>query len=338
MASTAVCVLGDKGKVLKEADIASEPEALISFIENLPWEVVQIGLEAGPLSQWLYKGLSEASLPVVLMETRRVKKALKASRIKTDRRDAQGLAHLLQVGWFSQVHCKSKAAQEVRAMLTSRKSLQGAIINLELSVRGVLRNFGLKVGKISKGDYEERIRELVAGNAMLQAAVEPILRVRAETRSELAELEKKVRDMARRDPVCNLLMSMPGVGPIVALTFKAAVDDPTRFKRSRDIGPWVGLVPSLEASGERSIVGAITRTGDAGLRTTLYQAATVMLHRGPMTWLKSWALRTAARRGTKRATVALARRIGVILHRMWVDATEFRYTRDDQEARLHQTT
>ncbi len=253
------------------------------------------------------------------METRQVKAALKASPIKTDRRDAQGIAHLLQMGWFSAVHCKSVPAQETRVLLTARKAIQKVLIQLELSVRGVLRNFGLKMGPVSKGRYDQRVRDLASGNAVLKAAIEPILRARAELRKELAGFGKMVRDQAKIDPICRLLMTMPGVGAVVALTVKGAIDDPARFRRSRDVGPWVGLTPGRNESGERSIVGAITKVGDAGLRAALYQAANVMLHHGGPNWLKSWALRLAERRGKRRATVALARRIGVVLHRMWVD-------------------
>ena len=167
-----------------------------------------------------------------------------------------------------------------------------------------------------------------AGNALLEAAAEPILRARAGLRRELAGLEKLVRHLAIDDPVCRLLMTMPGVGPVIALTFKAAIDDPGRFRRSKDVGPWVGLTPGRDQSGERNIVGAITKAGDAGLRTALYQAATVMLNRARPNWLKAWALRLAVLRGKKRATVALARRLGVVLHRMWRDGTAFCFTRE----------
>jgi len=262
------------------------------------------------------------------METRQVKAALKAMPIKTDRRDAEGIAWLLQMGWFRPVHCKSVPSQEMRALLTSRRSVLDALIDMELSLRGVLRNFGLKLGQVSKGRYEARVRELIAGNAMLEAAAEPILRARAALRRELAGLEKLVRDLAREDPVCRLLMTMPGVGHVIALTFMSAIDDPERFRRSRDVGPWVGLTPGRDQSGERDIVGGITKAGDAGLRTALYQAATVMLQNGAPNWLKAGALRLAVLRGKKRATVALARRIGVVLHRMWRDGTEFRFTRE----------
>ncbi len=283
----------------------------------------------GPLSQWLYKGLTEAGFETVLMETRRVKAALKAMPIKTDRRDAEGIARLLHLGWFRPVHCKSVSSQEIRALLTTRHAIQKALKALELSVRGILRNFGLKMGKVSKGRYAARVRELVTGNPMLEAAVEPVLHVRDTLRKEMAGLEKKIKGLATANPVCDLLMTMPGVGPVVSLTFLSAVDDPGQFRRSKDIGPWVGLTPGRDQSGERDVTGRITKAGDVGLRTALYQAATVMLNGGRSNWLKAWALRLAALRGKKRATVALARRIGVVLHRMMVDATVFCFTREE---------
>ena len=328
LASTAICVLGEKGKVETEAQVASVPDSLISFLRELPHGIAAIGLEAGPLSNWLHKGLTDAGFEAVLMETRQVKAALKAMPIKTDRRDAEGIARLLQMGWFRPVHCKAVSSQEMRALLTSRKSVKNAIIDIELSLRGVLRNFGLKIGAVSKGRWEDRVRELIAGNAMLEAAAAPILRARAALRRELAGLEKLVRNLAVDNPVSRLLMTMPGVGPVVALTLVSAIDDPGRFRRSKDVGPSVGLTPGRNQSGERDIVGQITRAGDAGLRTALYQAATVMLNRGAPNWLKAWALRLAVLRGGKRATVALARRIGVVLHRMWRDGTEFCFARE----------
>ena len=332
LASTSICVLDEKGKIVTEARVASAPEALVAFLRKLPHRIATVGLEAGPLSHWLYKGMTDAGFEVVLMETRQVKGALKAMPIKTDRRDAEGIARLLQMGWFRPVHCKTVSSQEMRALLTSRKSVLDAIIRMEISLRGVLRNFGLKLGPISKGRYEARVRELVAGNAMLEAAAEPILGARAALRRELAELEKLVRNLARQDRACRLLMTMPGVGHVIALTYTSAIDDPERFHRSKDVGPWVGLTPGREQSGERDIVGRITKAGDAGLRAALYQAATVMLNRAGPNWLKAWALRLAKHRGKKRATVALARRIGVVLHRMWRDGTEFRFAREEAMA------
>src|SRR6056297_3367648 len=326
---TAVCVISEHGRIVREAQVISEPEALLSWIGEQDGKIAAIGLEAAPLSRWLHRGLSEAGLSeagldVVLMETRQVKGALKAMPIKTDRRDAEGIARLLHLGWFRPVHCKSVSAQEVRAVLSARKAVQQGMIALEMSLRGLLRKFGLKVGAISRGRFEHRIRELAAGNPMLEAATEPMLRARASLRQELAVLERRVRELAQEDSVCHRLMTMPGIGAVVALTFRSAVDDPARFTSSKKEGPWVGLTPSRNQSGERDVSGGITKAGDVHLRRALCQAATVMMNRGRSTWLRTWAAQVARRRGGRRAMVALARRMSVILHRMWVDDADFR--------------
>lgn len=257
------------------------------------------------------------------METRQVKRALKAMPVKTDRRDAEGIALLLHLWWFRPVHCKSVSAQEVRAVLNACKAVQQGFIALEMSVRGLLRNFGLKVGSISRGRFELRIRELTAGNPMLEAATEPMLRAQLSLGQELAGLERRVRQLAQEDPAGQRPMSMPGVGAVVALTYRSAVDGPGRFISSKKVEPWVDLTPSRNQSGERDVSGGISKAGDVNLRRALCQAATVMMHRGRSTWLRTWAAQVAHRPGSRRAKVALARRIGVILHRMWVEDADF---------------
>ncbi|MES0828169.1 IS110 family transposase [Ruegeria sp. SCP11] len=325
--STAVCVVSEHGKISQATAAASEPEALVKALEEIEGSVLCVGMEAGPLSQWLHKHLTDAGFDTVLMETRHVKSVLKAMPIKTDRRDAEGIARLLQTGWYRPVHCKSASAQETRALLTARRSLQRGILNLELSIRGVLRNFGLKVGKVSKGKYEARIRELANGSPMLELAMVVTLNARTTMKEQFAELDRQLLALAKRDPVSQLMITMPGVGAIVALTVKSAIDDPGRFKSSKDVGPWAGLTPKRNQSGETDIVGRITKAGDTSLRAALYQAATVMLNNAKYNWLTAWALRVASRRGKKRATVALARRICVVLHNMWLHRTKFEFTR-----------
>ena len=328
LASTAICAVTERGAITVVKSAASEPEALVKSLLEIDANILCVGLEAGPLSQWLHKNLTEAGFETVLMETRQAKSVMKHIPIKTDQRDAEGLARLLQTGWYRPVHCKAVSSQEMRAILTARKSLQQAMVNIELSIRGVLRNFGLKVGKVSKGKYEARIRELAAGNPALDLATSKLLSARASLKEEFAELDRHLIATAKHDPICQVLMTMPGVGPVVALTVKSAIDDPDRFKHSKDVGPWAGLIPKREQSGEKDIVGRITKTGDASLRAALYQAATVMLNVARPNWLTAWALRVAARRGKKRATVALARRICVVLHSMWKHQTSFEFTRD----------
>ena len=326
--NSAVCAVDEHGKLVKEMKVASDPGALNACIRNMPGVVEAIGIEAGPLSQWLHKSLTDLGLPVVLMETRQVKAALKAAPVKTDRRDAAGLARLLQMGWFRPVHCKSLSAQELRVLLGARRSVQDAAINIEMSIRGMLRNFGLRLGRIGKVSFEDRVRELTDGNKLIQLSIEPMLRARAALRSELVRLERMARDITREDPVCRLMMTMPGIGPVVALTVRSTIDDPGRFRRSKDVGPSIGLTPRRYQSGETDIIGGVTKAGDLDMRTALYQAATVVIHRSKKpTWLRAWAERVVRRRGVKRAAVALARRMGVILHRMWVDNTEFQAAR-----------
>jgi len=326
---TSLCVVDAQGQVVREAKVASEPEALIGFLRAQELEIGRIGLEAGPLSQWLHAGLVAADFEVVLLETRHVKAALSAMTVKTDRRDARGIAQLLRLGWYRPVHAKSASAQEVRSLLTARKLIQCKLLDIESGIRGVLRGFGLKVGTVSRGRFEARIRYLVDGHAMLETVVGSMLTARGALQAEFARLHRTLLALVRADPVCRQLMSVPGVGAVVAITFKSGVDDPTRFRRSRDVGPHFGLTPRKYQSGELDVTGSISKVGDRMVRTALYEAASVMLTRTVrMSPLKSWALGVARRRGGRKARVALARKLGVVLHRMWVDGTNFRWTNE----------
>lgn len=326
---TSVCIVDALGEIICEAKVPSEPEALIGFLRGRQLAIGRVGLEAGPLSQWLHAALVDAGFETVLLETRHVKAALSAMSVKTDRRDARGIAQLLRTGWFKPVHAKSVSAQEVRALLTSRKLMQGKLLDIESGIRGVLRGFGLKVGLISRGRFETRIRELVEGHLILETVSDAMLGARAALETEFKRLHRELLGIVRADPVCCRLMSVPGVGAIVAITFKSGVDDPSRFRRSRDVGPHFGLTPRKYQSGELDVTGSISKVGDRMVRTALYEAASVMLTRTVrISPLKSWALGVAKRRGTKKARVALARKLAVILHRMWVDGTSFRWSND----------
>src|SRR5246500_3737804 len=214
-----VCVVDANGKIIREGKVASEPEDLIGWFGGVGGAGTRIGLEAGPLSQWLYAALRDAGLAVELLETRHVRNAFKIMPVKTDRKDAQGIAELMRLGWFRPVHCKSMEAQETRAMLTARKLVQKMLHEVEMSLRGVLRGFGLKVGKTTPVGFEGRIRELVTGHPSLEVVASALLSVRAVLRRQFNEFEKRLRTIARTDTRARLLMTTPGVGVIVALTF-----------------------------------------------------------------------------------------------------------------------
>ena len=216
--------------------------------------------------------------------------------------------------------------QEIRALLTARKLLVAKQRDVESSLRGILRGFGLKVGTISKGRFEARIRELVAGQAMLERVAEPLLRARAALRAEYATLHRELLRVVRGDAVCGRLMTIPGGGAVVAMTFRSAIDQPERFAKSKAVGAHFGLTPRKYQSGEIDRSGRISKVGDAMVRTALFEAANVMLTRAVrFSALKAWALRGATRQGMKKAKVALARKLAVVMHRMWVDDTSFRW-------------
>jgi transposase len=304
--------------------VASEPEALIGWFRSLGLSLARIGLEAGPLSQWLYAGMREAGLAVELLETRHVSAAFKTMPVKSDRNDARGIAQLMRLGWFRAVHCKSVGAQETRAMLTARKLVQSKLRDVEASLRGTLRGFGLKVGKTTAKRFAGRVKELVVGHASLEVIAEALLAVHAVLLREFNGFERRVRTMARHDAKAQLLMTAPGVGAIVGLTYAYAIDDPARFKSSKRVGAHFGMTPKKYQSGETDYTGRISKNGDKGVRTALFEAAHVIMTKPVKgSALKSWAMRLAKRAGMKKAKVALARKLAVIMHRMLVDGTTF---------------
>lgn len=328
-----VCVVDASGRIIREDKVASEPAGLIAWFGSPGLSVVRIGLEAGPLSQWLYAAMRDAGLAVELLETRHVRSALKAMPVKSDRNDARGIAQLMRLGWFRSVHCKSMAAQEMRALLTARKLIQSKLFDVEMSLRGILRGFGLKVGATTPRRFAGRIRELVAGHVTLQTIAAAMLSAHEVLLREFNGFERQLRTVARMDARTRLLMSAPGVGPIVALTYVSAVDDPARFKSSKAVGTHFGLTPKKYQSGETDVTGRISKIGDVSVRTALYEAAHVMLVRAVKgSGLKSWAMKLARRAGMKKAKVALARKLAVILHRMWVDGTSFVFTAPNKPA------
>ena len=312
---SSVCVVDTTGKIIREAKVASEPQALIDWFRGLGFGLIRIGLEAGPLSQWLHAAMKRESLTVELLETRHVRDAFKAMTVKSDRNDARNIAQLMRLGWFRPVHCKSLAAQEVRAMLTARKLVQSKLLDVENSLRGILRGFGLKVGKTTKTNFASRIEELVKAHPNLKVIAKALLKAHAVLLAEFNAFEKRVRKLSALDAKARLLMSTPAVGSIVSLTFASAIDDPSRFTSSKKAGPLFGLTPKKYQSGETDYSGRISKTGDASVREALYEAAHVMLTK-PLkgcSKLKSWAMRIAKRAGLRKAKVALARKLAVIM-------------------------
>jgi transposase len=330
---TAICVVNEAGDIVKEGKTETDPEAIATWLGAISLPIERLGLEAGPLSPWLYEGLRSAGLLAVCIETRRMKGATAVMAVKTDRNDARAIAQAMRVGWFTAVHVKTAESQELRLLLTNRKTLQTGRVALENEIRGTLKAFGLKVGRISAGAFEARVLELTADRPRLQAMVRPMLTARLALRLQFDALHVMVLKAVRTHAVCRRLLAVPGVGAVTALTFATAIDDPARFARSRDVGAHFGLTPRKYASGEIDRNGAISKSGDRLAREALFVAAHSLLTRVTR-WsaLKAWGTSVAKRRGLRRATVAVARKLAVILHRMWIDGSEFRWRSEEAAA------
>jgi len=330
---TSICVVDGSGRVVCEGTVVSEPEAIAEYIDAKARGAKRIGLETGPTTTWLWHELRSLGLPVICIDARHAKAALSLQINKSDRNDAVGLARIIQTGWYKEVQVKRLSSHEVRAVLNSRALLVKIKRDLENQIRGMMKNLGLRIGKAGGNVFSRRVEELVREQTLLREAVRPLLAVRESVRREIADLHRRLLTLAREDEVSRRLMTVPGIGPINALAFQAMIDDPFRFRRSRSVGAYVGLTSRRHASGEVDWTGRISKCGDRMVRTYLFEAAGVLLTRVPQ-WcaLKAWGLRLAKRVGFKKAKVAVARKLAVILHRMWRDETDFQWSTTEAAA------
>jgi transposase len=325
---TSICVVDQTGSVVREGVVDSDPEAIAEFVRAKAPGVVRIGIETGPTTTWLWTELKRLDLPVICIDARHAKAVLKMQINKSDRNDAAGIARIMQTGWFKEVRVKDLDSHAVRALLASRALLVKIKRDLENQVRGLLKNLGLVIGRAKFNVFAVRAEELIEGRPELVAAVRPLLKARHAIEQQVDDLDRKVRKLARYDAQVRRFMTAPGVGPITALCFKATIDDPARFKRSRSVGAYVGLTSRRHASGEVDWSGRISKCGDAMLRMYLFEAAGVLLTR-VQKWsaLKAWGTRLVKRNGLRKAKVAVARKLAVILHRMWIEETEFNWSK-----------
>ena len=316
---TSICVVDQAGLVVREGVVDSDPEAISIYVRSKAPEAVRIGLETGPTSTWLWTELKRLGLPVICIDARHAKAVLKMQINKNDRNDAIGIARIMQTGWFREVHVKDIDSHSVRALLASRALLVKIKRDLENHVRGLLKNLGLVIGRATFNVFAVRAEELIEDRPDLVAAVRPLLEARNAVEQQVSELDRKVMKLARRDAQVQR-----------SLAFKATIDDPARFARSRSVGAYVGLTSRRHASGEIDWSGRISKCGDAMLRSYLFEAAGVLLTRVPK-WstVKAWGARLAKRNGLRKAKVAVARKLAVILHRMWIDGTEFNWSKKE---------
>lgn len=329
--SVALCVVDTEGDIVLERALDCEVDAIDACLSKFGNPITKIGFEAGVMSQTLFYGLQAAGYDIVCMEARQVSAALSAMRNKTDKNDARGIAQVVRSGWYSPVHMKSRESHVIRAMLASRKAVLCKCLDLENEIRGLFKVFGVRLPRtLAHHKFDEVVRPIIETDAALSFALLPMLEARNAIYAQFRELDKRVKFTASQDCVCLLLMTTPGVGPMTALHFKAAIDDPKRFTSSRLVAAHFGLTPRRFQSGEMDSPGRISRAGDTAVRASLYSAANSMLtNTRRMSPLKAWGLRLIRKKGRRRGTVAVARKLAVILHRMWLDGTPYRW--DDVE-------
>jgi len=330
---TSICVVSDTGSVVREGVVDSDPEAIAAFVRSRAPDTVRVGLESGPTATWLWTELKRMGVPVICIDARHAKAVLKMQINKSDRNDAVGIARIMQTGWFKEVRVKGLDCHAVKALLTSRALLVKIKRDLENQIRGLLKNLGRVIGRAKFNGFAARTAELIEDRPELVAVVTPLLKAREAIEKQIDDLDRKVLKLARHDAQIRRFMTVPGIGPITALCFKATIDDPARFKRSRSVGAYIGLTTRRHASGEIDWSGRISKCGDAMLRSYLFEAAGVLLTRVPK-WsaLKAWGMRLAKRNGLRKAKVAVARKLAVILHRMWIDRTEFTWSNKEAAA------
>ena len=331
--ATSVCVMDEAGVIVFQGKVASTPEALARVVRERAPGSERVVLESGPLSTWHWHGLKSLGVAVVCLDARQAKAALSCHVNKTDANDAEGLAQLARTGWYREVRVKRLQSHHDRSLLAARGQLVKTRRDLENQMRGLMKTFGLLLGKVGAAGFEGRVGELLAEVPALCDVIEPLLAVRAAVCRQLDALSGQVRALARTSRACRILMTCPGIGPVTALAYVSAIDDPTRFAKSSSAGVYLGLTSRRYQSGEIDRAGRISKCGDGMVRSLLFEAAHVLLTRVTR-WsaLKAWGMRLMKRIGAKRAKVAVARKMAVILHRMWMEETDFRWSNKEVAA------
>lgn len=325
---THLCVIGNDGKTVWQGKCPSTPEDIAGTIRSKAPDVLRIGLESGPLSTWHWHALKAMGLPVVCLDARHAQATMSGQTNKTDKNDAYGLAQIVKAGWYREVGVKSLDSHAVRSMLGARAQLVGMRVEVTNQIRGILKTFGIVLSKRTGEPFERLVGEACGNDGgMLNHTVHSLLSVYSCLKEQIRQLDRQLMGRARKSAVCQRLMTIPGVGILTALAFVTAVDDPAKFAKSRSVGAYFGLTPRCYQSGEIDQNRAISKCGDGLVRTYLFEAAGTLLTRVEK-WsaLKAWGLRLAKRSGLKKAKIAVARKLAVTMHRMWVDGASFRWS------------
>lgn len=333
MKETSICIVNEKGKVIYEGKEKTDPSLLTNHIQKKNLMIDKIAMESGSLSHYLITEMKKLGLLVTCVDARQMSKVLSIKINKTDRNDARGIAEALRCGYYREVALKSQKNVETNTVLGSRRMLVQQKVSLKNGIRGFLKTYGISVSVKGKRNFIQKVREVLEEQpAYIQKSIEALLISFEKLDHAITDLEKMIKELAKEDEDVKLLITVPGVGILTALSFKVAIDDPSRFKDSRQVGAYLGMTPKQYSSGEMHRQGGISKCGNSAVRSLLVESGVVMLTRTKV-WCKpkAWAFKLARKKGTKKASVALGRKLAVIMHRMLVTREKFHL--GDQEER-----
>lgn len=321
---TAICVIDGAGTRLWEGTCRSTPEAIGGALKKHAPTATRVGMETGPLAVWHWHALKQLGVPLVCLHARQAKAALALQANKTDRNDAHGLAQIVRAGWYRAVEMKSLDSHELRALLQARQRLVGMRTTLYNQVRGLLKTFGVVLPSGRGSKFLELVEARISQLPALHLALDALLSAWREVHKQITSMDRALQRAAKNREVCRRWMRMPGIGPLTAVAFHTTIDTPTRFRRSKDVGPYLGLTPTRYQSGETDHAGGVSKCGDRLTRSLLFEAAGVLLSRSRApSALKDWGHAIARRAGYSKARVAVARKLAIIMHRLWINGTEF---------------
>lgn len=321
---TAICVVDGEGKRVWQGTCGSTPDAIAELVRKRAPQAIKVAMETGPLAVWHWHELKAAGLPVVCIHARHAKAALSMQINKTDANDAFGLAQIVRTGWYRPVDMKSMESHKLRLLLVGRARLVSMRTALYSQIRGLLKTFGVVLTAGKGGSFERLVLQRTPRDHHVEVVIESLLSTWRYLGTEVKKLNPEVERAARTNPACRRLMTVPGVGCLTSVAYASTVDEPHRFRRAKDLGPYLGLTPRKYQSGEVDHAGSISKCGDRMTRSLLFDAATVLLFRNKQSSaLKNWGLKLARRAGTRKARVAVARKLAVLLHRLWTDQCVF---------------
>jgi len=327
MKNTSICIVNEQGKIVHESTALTDPHALADAIEKTGFKIELVGFESGSLGHYLAQGFKERALPAVCMDARKLSPVLELRINKTDKNDARGIADVLRTGMFTRVHDKPQEAIDRSAILTMRRCIVNQRTDIKNHIRGILKTYGIRLGSVSPAKFSQAVKARLDNvDRLVRVSIEGLLEVFDLLSQKIFAMDEELLTASQKDKEVRLLMTIPGIGPVTALTYKAEIFDPSRFKNSRTVGAYIGMTPTQYSSGETQKQGRISGRGSSELRSLLTEAGVVLLTKSQK-WskLKAWGLKLMRKKGIKKASLAVGRKLAVVMHRMLLDQKEFVY-------------